>query len=468
MEGNPNDKALREKLLSAEYTYDPAAWGQMEQMLDAKKKRRGFIWWWWTSGALAAALLIGTGMYVSTDRRSDSTGSSHAAIAGKTTPASTHISQQSMSGEEPLSNHSNSTSVADANNGSRSTTTSISSTSEQNNIQTSAALVASYKPGNITVHSTSAPRHKHKNSTFTSPALSSSIAARKLTHRSALTSTSFSSAGNENAKSNTIRKSGISYETLGTEAMYLNSVNYNCLIEDKGEETPTIPLSRKRKISISYQLGVEGATYASYAKKTFGGPTWGIGLSQQLNIGKYFAITNNILYSEVNFTINNPLYPDNNYNTLDRYHSHISEIAIPIGVKVYPYSNKLIRIGIGISYVNHIKLDETFDYKLTAKPNNVGSYTDLSSFPSGIASSDPSQYQYNSPAHGNAAAEYYSLGRGRKYYGSMMYTIGVEFLLPKHFSISAEPAVRMSLGKIRMQNSRVTDMGMNAGVKYTF
>jgi hypothetical protein len=252
----------------------------------------------------------------------------------------------------------------------------------------------------------------------------------------------------------------------------IGTMKYTCLYDDLEDGTPIIPTKLRKKVNITYKIGIESGVYEGYAKGTFSDrPTWALGLSQELGIGKYFAITNSILYSEVNFKVNHPDYPANNYIYPDNYRSHIREIAVPIGIKVYPYSNKLIRVGIGVSYVNHIKLKETFDYKLHPIQNATSSVDESTYFPAtnDFGNTDPTKtLTTSSPPHASPQPEYYSLGNAKRYYGSLLYTAGVEIKLPLHFSVSAEPAFMMSLDKIKMQNSRVFDFGMNTGIKYTF
>ncbi|MCW3127666.1 MAG: hypothetical protein JWO03_3324 [Bacteroidetes bacterium] len=421
MEGNPNDKALREKLQAAEYPYDPAAWGQMEKMLDGKKKRRGIFWW--SALGVTASLLLGAAVYVGIQEN----------IGDKNTLVH---SKSSRSEDKQQENK-------------------VVASKEQQAISASG----------YSVDQTQQNSGIERNTKTTQPVVSNH------------SSRSYSSLYQQTAsieRPTIEQRPVLSIPEIEQPGTTFNTISSTCLYDDLQDPAPIIPLKHRHKSSIHYQLGIASGIYEAFAAKTFGNkPAWAFGLSQELQIGKYFAITNSILYSEVNFRINNPKYPDNNYLSADNYSSHIREIAIPIGIKVYPYSSKLIKIGIGISYVNHVKLKETFDYKTTPKQVNTGVLANQSvDFPAlnDFTTPDPTKAYTpaSMPPRANVVSDYYSIGNGRRYYGSLAYTAGAEFLLPKHFSIAAEPCLMMSLDKIKMQNTRVFDFGMNAGVKYTF
>lgn len=440
MAENPNDKALREKLLSAEYAYDPGAWAAMEQLMERKKKR-GLLWWWLSSGAVAVALLVSAGVYhynFHVAPRFNVASSAAVAAASKhqtTSPgAAGHMAIGGTTAQQPLTAAKQTASSAD-----HTATTSLPS---------EATGFVPFTPG------TSARRRAHATQTKSVNTL----------------------ADTEHSISESKQTSGqlFAADLPAGSSIDLDHSSLEKALDNSGESTPAIPAYHKRKVMISYALGAETGFYASYARKTFcDQPTWSMGISQQLHIGKYFAITNSILYSEVHFKINNPVYPDNNYNDLRSYQSKIKELSIPIGIKVYLYTSRRLRLSAGVSYINHIKVNETFSYQLTPKvppssmiPIATADFPGTNNFqPSAIADA---QYTAGNQVTNGALMEYYSLGNGKRYYGSMLYTVGVDILLPHRISISAEPAMRMSIGKIKVQNSRVYDFGMNAGVKYTF
>ena len=58
MDRNLKDKALREKLQNAEYSMEPAAWGQMEAMLDRRDRRKAGIWWWLSAAAFCCSVAV--------------------------------------------------------------------------------------------------------------------------------------------------------------------------------------------------------------------------------------------------------------------------------------------------------------------------------------------------------------------------------------------------------------------------
>lgn len=428
MEETPSDKIIREKLQAAQYPFDPAAWADMEKMLDGKKKRRGIIWW--STLGVAATLLLSAGIYTGI-----------------------YLHSQSAKTETHASNQSAKTANSQYNNAP------VFSSSATSQNQSSDLVNGANTINTTTITSnktnTSSTSHDHK---AVNNARNTTLSAYQQT---ASTEQPIIAA-----------RATFSFSEIELAPEPIKAVKYTCLYDDLEDGTPIIPDKLRRKSKITYKIGIESGVYEGYVKGTFSDrPTWTLGLSQELGIGKYFAITNSILYSEVNFKVNNPDYPSNNYGYPDNYRSHIREVAIPIGIKVYPYSNKFFRVGLGISYISHIKLKETFDYKLHPI-QNTSSFADAGTFfpvTNDFGSGDPTKtITTATPPHTSPLPEYYSLGNAKRYYGSLAYTAGIEIELPLHLSIAAEPCFMMSLEKIKMQNSRVFDFGMNTGIKYAF
>lgn len=441
MAENPNDKALREKLLSAEYAYDPQAWAAMEQLMERKKKR-GFLWWWLASGAVAVALLVSAGVYYGL--------------------------YESMHAHGPVA--ANSKSVAEPSQAAISGTTNQSTEDVKATTQSESATNASK----------AAPTDKTTKARSTSsssdlqPFSKQKTQNRKQAHATHISHTAPIAADHAPTVTAVPGHQVAADDLTPGAGTLLATDKKNWDLAPDGASTQAIPLHHKHKVSASYSLGAETGIFESYTRRTFASvPTWSAGLSQQLAISKYFAITNSILYSEVNFKINRPAYPDNQYSDLMSFTSHIQELAIPIGIKVYPYTSRHLRLSVGVSYVNHIKVNESFTYQFKPKtppatfaPADVADFPDVNNFEPGKAISSI-----------NAAADqldngklmkYYSLGNGKRYYGSMLYTLGVDILLPHRISISAEPAMRMSIEQIQMQHSRVFDFGINTAIRYTF
>lgn len=470
MAENPNDKALREKLLSAEYAYDPAAWAAMEQLMERKKKR-GLLWWWLSAGAVAVALLVSAGVYFYTQTAgkevqlaevSTTTNSAAPAVhpnnatnrlVETNTPAHTIASaSDAVNVSVPSSGPATTTAQKDINH---TNTAHSSSISPKKNIQSKGKTLA--KKEDAFVPFDKSQSHKFATAKYLATATSTT------------TGISVSNAVVA-ASSASVNADDLPYPA-GIE---LNNSSGESNLAGTEGDAQTISARHKHRIAISYSLGAETGVFASYVRKTWSGvPTWSVGLSQQLNIGKYLAITNSILYSEVNFKVNAPVYPVNPYNDLNSYRSRIKELAVPIGIKVYPYTSRHLRISAGVSYINHIKINETFSYQLTPKappttmiPSATADFPFNNNFNPGYAVDGLTTA--TPPVTQGKLMEYYSLGNGRRYYGSMMYTIGLDILLPHRISLSAEPAMRMSIDQIKMQNSRVFDVGMNAGIRYTF
>lgn len=443
MAENPNDKALRDKLLSAEYAYDPDAWAEMEKLMD-RPRRRGLLWWWLASGAVAIVLLVSAGVYM----------------------AAVYPGQQAKGGHVTSPPAIAGSTVAPAAPPAGGSTASI-------------ATLQYRAPATTPLPEQALAPQQDKKLVHTQAQVSSRAGSVHYGHDPGTgTLTRHTETGIAQHSNDQVSAPPLLYaddlEGPRMIAFDTNREERQIIGDDKG--ALTIPTHHRHRVTLSYALGAEAGVFASYTRKTFAGvPTWSAGLSQQLNIGKYFAITNSVLYSEVNLKVNNPVYPVNQYNDLRSYSAHIRELAIPVGIRIYPYSSRHLRVSVGVSYINHIKCSEAFTYQLTPKappatliPVAVADFPATNSFgPTNGGNSFTANSSNNGQTY-RSLMDYYSLGSGQRYYGSLMYTAGVDILLPYHISISAEPALRMSIGKIRMQDSRVLDPGFNTAVRYTF
>jgi hypothetical protein len=135
-------------------------------------------------------------------------------------------------------------------------------------------------------------------------------------------------------------------------------------------------------------------------------------------------------------------------------------------------------VHIGVAYINHIKLSETFAYTLIDAPSSSrsGSAVDdpkyATLYPSKItldASPDKSNTLSAEPSNSNGYAEsYYSLGNARRYYGTVQLAVGIDTRLSTHWMLTTEPLLNINFPAIGLQNTRLYQMGINVGARYQF
>jgi len=475
---NNSDKLLRDKLGNIEFPFDPQAWEQMEAMLDKKKKRRGFFWWW--TGGIAAVLVlavgaIGWGLYLmgeedrqiaveTADRRQQTTVNTSeqltlnneenktAAIGNKLQKAKSK-EQNAIAGDE--------------------TPEIENQISEINTTKRAKGKLKKVKGNSSTVSIPSNQFHPFTTST-------SKNKNHKTTNRKQETSNLQLATTNiqqeiemlNDASATARAEENISLSRR--EASLLEYVSENAITSFDKKEEDALP--KKKKKIFNYSLGVlANVTGTTLGKQDAGSafykqPSYMVGLTHDFLFINRIAITNSILYSQTSFEVYQPktvsfaVAPTN-------YTSRITELAIPIGIKVYPVVKNNFRFYINTGIIHHIKLKETFSYTMpdtipTSIPNSV---FDPSSFPNqtnfGIENKSADALTANG---GDASTNDFSINNAKRYYASFYAGAGFEYIAKKHFILFVEPTFNMSLQKIGVQEKRKYNLGLSGGFRYQF
>ena len=504
---NNSDKEMRDKLQQVEFPFDPKAWDQMESMLNEDRKPRAFFWWWF--GGVAACLLLATAIigYYQFTHTANTVNTSLAlnnpVTAGKNeTPANSNA--------EPSAQHPNSTS-ANANSNVNTTSTNSNSAQQPNStpatqnskLPTTATLTerkttlnnqnhttplkAKFKSGKVdnTVSNTSAKStgakdpKKNANHKANGRQSENGINQQAAISSNANIALVSGSAANETLAQNSTAESRsklidpISMDPI--LAFQFPDANDNIDPEMKKHEGEDVNLKKLNKKVFNYSLGVmgnvSGTTLGSAANGFLPGgfntsPSFMVGLTHDFMFFKRFAITNSILFSQTSFTVNSP--KTSHGEDVEEYSSKITELAIPIGIKVYAISKPKFRFYVAACVINHIKLKETFNY--------IYNSTNLTGSSGGQL---PTQTQFGGGqvpalfANSLSNSAYYStsdfsINHASRYYASFNASAGAEFIVNKHFVIFAESLFYMSLQKVGVQDKNKYNLGLSAGFRYQF
>jgi hypothetical protein len=251
------------------------------------------------------------------------------------------------------------------------------------------------------------------------------------------------------------------------------------MLASEADASNKIVSSHKRKL-LHYAMGIEASISDALAGGIFSvTPSYRLGWTGELGIGKHLGITAGLGYNEIHYSMDNPIHPKTDVYPY-RYMSTLREIAIPIGVKAYPYVGRKISVNIGLAYINHVKIQEQFNYDLvkvpttprsgTLDPNQYTAIypTDLKFGPS--ASSIDSIHSITDDIidQNGYTSKYYSLAQANRYYGSIQMSVGVDAILSKHWIFSTEPVMNVSLSDIGRQNTKLYQLGVNIAAKYRF
>ncbi|MCX6198905.1 MAG: outer membrane beta-barrel protein [Bacteroidetes bacterium] len=503
---NSSYKQIREKLSSTEFPFDPQAWEQMEAMLDEKKKRRGFFWWW--TGGIAAVLLLsigilGWGVYLmeaddkqvveiadgrpQTAAENDSDENKLATLSSRdeTRDETSSTKQENTNTPVTLESNKNANSKKQEQN-IEAKSKNKKQKAEANSKAVTSSRFKSEEDNHSTVLINANPHHARGN-VFSKQVVSTSK------HKNKTQTTRNSQLATRNQQPVTPIQNEI--EMLNAPALRNNSTAENILlarreaeflqsISDKAEtgfdkkEEDALP--KKKKQIFHYSLGVlanvTGTTLGNQPGNQpkrpplfYSTPSYMVGFTHDFLFVNRIAITNSILFSQTSFKVYYPRTIDISRTPVS-YTSHITELAIPIGIKIYAVVKNNFRFYINAGIVNHIKLKETFDYAFDADTSTsfVASIADNSTFPS-QTNFAPEAASINRTTSGNSnSTQDFSINNAKRYYTSFYASAGFEFIAKKHFVLFAEPTFYMGLQKIGVQEKRKYNLGLSGGFRYQF
>lgn len=489
---NNSDKQLRDKLSGTEFPFDPQAWEQMEAMLDKKKKRRGFFWWW--TGGVAAVLVlaigsIGWGLFLMEEddkqivekleignQKSENT---IVAVSSGSEPEKAKVKSEKLKVNGPVEK-------SEVRNQKSEINTVKAGNTKSENTKNKNSIASIVNPSNL-----SAGKHgqRHARVNLFSKGKKQLATSNKQQHNNSKQQTTnnkpATAVQTEIEMLNTASAKNSSEENISLsrmEASLLNYVSENATTSFDKKEEDVLP-KQKKKI-FNYSIGVlANVTGASVGKQVgipeqptapyffCSKPSYMVGFTHDFLFVNRVAITNSVLFSQTSFDV---YHPKTTSFTISPgiYSSHITELAIPIGIKVYPVVKNSFRFYISTGIINHIKLKETFDYTMLdgdTVPNTTSNLFDPANFPYqtnfGIESKS---LDAQIATGGETSTKDFSINKAKRYYASFYAGAGFEYVAKKHFILFAEPVFYMSLQKIGVQDKRKYNLGLSGGFRYQF
>ncbi len=481
---NNSDKQLRDKLSGTEFPFDPQAWDKMDAMLDEKKKRRGFFWWW--TGGIAAALLFGVIGYELRGVIGNEQLAINTAEKSEVRSQKSEVNTTTAEDEKAKVKSEKLKVNAPAAEGEQETVTSKEHTGKQetrNKKQspTGTALISA---------NPSDPRHPRANvfSKANKQLAISNKQAHKNNKQQTRNKKPATPVQTEIAMLNAAYATAAVEENISLsrmEASLLNYVSENAVTSFDKKEEDVLP-KQKKKI-FNYSLGVlangTGTTLGDQSihnpnvpirnkkfipfEKT---PSYMVGFTHDFLFVNRVAITNSILFTQTSFAVHSPKVVSFS-KTPTQYTSNITELAIPIGIKVYPVVKNNFRFYINTGIINHIKLKETFDYTypLDTPVNNTATLGDPLLFPIETNfTGNVKTYDALGTTAIETSTKDFSINSAKRYYASFYAGAGFEYIAKKHFILFAEPVYYMSLQKIGVQDKRKYNFGLTGGFRYQF
>ena len=523
MESN-SDKAMRDKLQGVEMPFDPAAWEQMEAMLNKDEKKRGFFWWWFGAGMAALILLSGAGAYVAM----------HSSTQGEQLAVNTvRTAEKGETGEpvgirqfEKVSNKESGVSNADAEGnvvgrkqvngvgngetiGSRqleqvgnekgSTYSSTRSTSTSGNRQPTTGDSKTTRNKQQATDNGNASNNQ-KLTTGNSNIASNNKGVKRSTTSNSQPATSNALVTDFNGKA--VANTGITStqaapanaETVVADKYWMTYINPTPSSDNSmlhNESNTDLPKAKTKIFQYSLGLLVHGGStivgagpYVSDTGNTSLnlGNSFRLGFTHDFMFAKRFALSNSIVYSQNTFSVSNVRSESFSVPPIS-FTTQIKELAIPIGVKVYPVSKLKIRFYLSAGIVNHIKLSESFTYTASVVPQDTGNIPTVAD----VKNTYPTTTNFDGTGNGviettdasfNAGTttttkvlvntNEFSINNAKRYYASFYAGAGVEGIIKNKWILFAEPTFSMDLQKIGIQERRKYNVGANLGFRYQF
>lgn len=455
------DQKMRNKLQGFEAPMDPAAWQQMEQMLNQKKKRRA-IFWWWLVWPAAAVLVVGALLYMQL----------------APAPQPQHLAQNSISATHAQSLPGQEVSAARA--------------AAALDKPTDTPIQHSPNPG---AH-TKRPARMRKPQKRLSELVSTTQQETPFVHPSDAPAPSLPFAAYEVADAKVLQKrleeaallqqARQQQTNFATEEVVV-SASGNSLQQlfvstdsDSATASSTEKTTHSKSPVFRYQLGVAAqlsGTSVGGGNGVYRTPSFALGITQEFLFLNRFALTTGLHYAETSFRIGQPL-TDSAFagtNVYNHYTTQLRELNIPMGLKVYAWQTEQWRVFVHTGIVHHVKLREQFVSNITSQPSALVNIPPGTTFDNtNVTNSNPfgtiETADLLSPAQKSSTteADYFGIRGQKRYYTSLYVSCGVEVVLRKRLHLVAEPMYQLLLHKIGRQPNLRHRFGLSAGFKYTF
>lgn len=507
-----SDKVMRDKMQELEFPFDPQAWESMEAMLDKKKKRRGIIWWWF--GGVAAGVLLSFGTYQLMNHYATKQNLVTATYGNNnnTQNALSNSNNTISNSQQPNTNTTNAANNQIANNNNHTNyavnnTTANTKTLAQANNTNNKRVLAKSNQGNKSVSALknkvskrrllqkAANENKVNALSGGAPAVNTKLQAKNKTQQPTGLLTTFNGTKVKPSTNTEIANetSELRNDEVTADKYWLTHLNANLTDDElqKHEGDDVLPKHKARLFT--YSVGVLGNISGSTLGKqqyagndTYAGapflfstkPSYMVGLTHDFLFLNRVAISNSILYSKTSFSVYAPKSAMYNPAPLS-YTSNITEIAIPIGIKVYPVAKPNFRFYISAGVINHIKLTETFSYNaapdtpisMANNPNNLYDNTNVYPVKTDFTGGGYTYDVTNSNAGVSSVqlnTNEFSVNNAKRYYASFYAGMGIEGIIKRHLILFAEPSFFMALQKVGIQDKRKYNVGCNVGLRYSF
>jgi hypothetical protein len=529
---NNSDKIIREKLAGLQPHFEPQAWQQMEAMLNKNEKPKGFLFWW--LGGIAFLLATGIVMYsaltVSNEQLSmnnEKTTINNKQLTVNNEPSSiesTVRSQQSAEINSETINQKQQTinnkqlPIEKSSDNREQTSENNSPTKNDkpktiNNEQSSTEKTTDNKPkttnqkpktkneqltasGNTGKETTSRKSSSAMNKSAEVTAMNNTTAVAETPHTVQHNSSADAPpatiaenniAVNENASVATPdATTPLQETTAAAETAVAEAVVVEDSISTKEEKQPEETAEKLMKPAgkFHYSLGVASTVTATVTKGTLApDPSYSIGFVNEFLFVNRVALSTGFNYSKTSYKMSDPNIEHSNTMPLE-LEANITELTIPLGVKVYPVSNNKFRYYVNTGIINHIKLQENFVYMLPApdtstNPNlpqttNDPVFNYVPQTTNFGSTASEALFDANTIGGGGGGSSSsisnsdFSLNNAQRFYMSFYAATGVEFVIKKRLVIFAETLYFMNIHPLGVQDTRKHNFGMGSGIRVQF
>ncbi|MBK8659290.1 MAG: hypothetical protein IPN22_10585 [Bacteroidetes bacterium] len=457
------DQEMRSKLQGFEAPMDPAAWQQMEAMLNQKKKRRA-IFWWWLGGTAAAVVVAGALLYMqlapALQQQPLAQNSTSATVAQTLppheVPATKAVAPAVVDEPTDAPKQHQHQAVARMKHPTR-------MRKQQKRLS---ELVSATQQESPFVRPSDAP-------STSSPFAAYEVAdGKEMQHR--LEEAALLQQARQQQTNIATEEAVASASESSLQKLFV-STDSTATTTSSAEKT-----TQKKSPVFRYQLGVAAqlsGTSVGGGNGVYRTPSFAAGITQEFLFMNRFALTTGLHYAQTSFRIGQPL-TDSAFagnNVYNHYTTQLQELNIPMGIKVYAWQTEQWRVFVHTGIIHHVKLREQFVSNITSPPSALVNIPPGTPFDNtNVTNSNPfgtiETADLISAAQKSATteADYFGIRGQKRYYTSLYVSCGVEVVLRKRLHLVAEPMYQLLLHKIGRQPNLRHQFGLTAGFKYTF
>lgn len=246
-------------------------------------------------------------------------------------------------------------------------------------------------------------------------------------------------------------------------------------INEKVPEDDEPEKDSKPKKKVRLQMGLSAAINQSFTTPVkLMQPGFEAGFRLELVVREKFALTTGMEYTKQNYHIKKAVCdPGGYYRCPDSYTSQVKSINIPLLARLNFVRKEKWNMFARVGIINHIKLEETFDYNFTVidtppppnppPPPPPPPPATMATYGSSLLQADEAMQSLGFNNLNGDALNDFSISGKKRYHISYLVGAGIEYRY-KRLALQAEVNYSLLSHKIGIQETRIHSLGLKGAV----